>query len=736
MSRRCSWRIAWLLGILLSGAAAAAADAGKYAGSAACASCHPKEHAAWSDSHHARAMQPATLENVLGNFADARFTHEGIESHFFTREGKYFVRTEGADGKAADFPIAYTFGVAPLQQYLVPFPHGVYQALSIAWDSRTREQGGQRWYHLYPGERIDAKDPLHWTGPYQRWNSRCAECHSTGLIKGFDPATRGYATREAEIGVGCESCHGPSAAHVAAARAGSKLAPPVDPGGPGTWRFVADQPIAERSGATRQPAQLDVCAPCHSRRENIGPFAPGEPFLDHHVPNLLERPLYHADGQIDDEVFEYGSFRQSRMAQRGVTCSDCHEAHSARLRAEGNALCAQCHLPARYDAVSHHRHQEDGAGAACVNCHMPAKNYMVVDARRDHRFGIPDPWLAAEAKTPDACTGCHRERDAAWASRTLEGWGYRRRAEAPGSLLARARQPTLEGVRAGRALAADASAPPMQRATALAELRVMAERDLDLLAAAARDPEPVVRLGAARALAQVPPDYAQALLWPLLKDPRKAVRMEAARTLAAVPAEQLANAQRAERDAAVAEYLAAQDAAADLAGGPMNRAAIYLASGRAPEAERAYREALALEPDFVPGWINLADFYRAAGRDREAGEALQKALALAPGEAAVRFAWGLFLVREGKREEALEQLAQAAQLAPDEARYAYVYAVALKDAGRGAEAIGVARAAAARSPVDLALRELLVSLYAEGGRTSEAAAASRELALLQAELAR
>jgi cytochrome c553 len=77
------------------------------------------------------------------------------------------------------------FGVYPLQQYLLPLDDGRLQALSIAWDSRPAEEGGQRWYHLYPDEAIAHDDPLHWTGPYQNWNTRCAECHSTDLHKNY-----------------------------------------------------------------------------------------------------------------------------------------------------------------------------------------------------------------------------------------------------------------------------------------------------------------------------------------------------------------------------------------------------------------------------------------------------------------------------------------------------------------------------------------------------------------------
>jgi predicted CXXCH cytochrome family protein len=120
--------------------------------------------------------------------------------------------------------------------------------------------------------------------------------------------------------------------------------------------------------------ELDICAGCHSRRKVIAKDSPvGAAFLDSDLPALLDAGLYHADGQIDGEVFEYRSFVQSRMYHAGVTCSDCHEPHSLALREQGNGLCAQCHLSAKFDVVEHLHHQQGSAGAQCVNCHNPRK---------------------------------------------------------------------------------------------------------------------------------------------------------------------------------------------------------------------------------------------------------------------------------------------------------------------------------------------------------------------------
>ena len=121
---------------------AAAADV-TYVGSAECARCHPRASADWTGSHHDLAMQIATNETVLGDFADREFDHTNERFQFFRRGDQFLVNARGADGEPADFEIEYAFGVEPLQQYLVRLPGGRLQALSVAWDTRPTAQGGQ-----------------------------------------------------------------------------------------------------------------------------------------------------------------------------------------------------------------------------------------------------------------------------------------------------------------------------------------------------------------------------------------------------------------------------------------------------------------------------------------------------------------------------------------------------------------------------------------------------------------
>ena len=114
-----------------------------------------------------------------------------------------------------------------------------------------------------------------------------------------------------------------------------------------------------------------------------------------------------------------GEFQMGASSEE--RCSNCHEPHSLSLRAEGNALCTQCHRetavdrfpmlqPGSYDTPAHHFHEAGSAGSECVNCHMTSRTYMGVDARRDHGFHLPRPDLSEELDLSDACSGCHERR--------------------------------------------------------------------------------------------------------------------------------------------------------------------------------------------------------------------------------------------------------------------------------------------------------------------------------------
>lgn len=701
-----------------------------YVGAQICAECHPQEASRWRGSDHDRAMTEAGDQTVLGDFNDTTFTAHGLTSRFFRRDGRFWVETQGPTGAPETYPIRYTFGWRPLQQYLIEFPGGRLQSLGIAWDSRARADGGQRWFALYPDEPIDAPHPLHWTGREQNWNYQCAECHSTNLRKGYDLGTDSFRTTWSEIDVACEACHGSGARHVAQARSDRGDGTPAWDSDKGLAVALGEQQGAVwlQDGATGQPRrsparethrEINVCARCHSRRgllrEGVKPDAP---LGDSHRLALLDAALYHADGQILGEVYEYGSFLQSRMYRHGVTCSDCHDPHSLTLRAPGDRVCAQCHQPERYDSERHHHHPIGSAGASCIACHMPRTLYMVVDARADHSLRIPRPDLTRKIGTPNACNGCHADRTVAWAEQATRNWYGEAASQRPhfGEVLQAGRAGAPAAGPRLLALAADSDQPGIARATALSlfgdPLNAAQSARLRILL---QDPDDLVRAAALGVLEQADPGTRTELAFTLLEDAVLAVRVEAARILAPLAAGSLTEDARAGLARGLEDYRAAQLATAERPESHLNLGLLDSALQQPETAELDYRTALRLDPGFAPAYVNLADLDRALGRDADGEAVLQQGLESLPDAASLHHALGLRRVRQGQLPAALESLARAARLAPENARYAYVHALALERAGQPAAAIVALRAAHQRHPNDRDILMAIISIARSSG---------------------
>ncbi|WP_291993909.1 tetratricopeptide repeat protein [Candidatus Accumulibacter sp. ACC003] len=723
-------------------ASPAIAASASYVGANACKSCHESEFKAWSGSHHQLAMQEASASTVLGDFTDARFDYHGVESSFFKRDDKFIVRTDGPDGKLVDYPISYTFGVYPLQQYLIAFPGGRYQVLPIAWDSRPQGEGGQRWFHLYPDQNVDHQDPLHWTGIYQNWALQCAECHSTNLRKGYDANSNSYQTTYEEINVACESCHGPAAAHVA--WAGSTKPPYTAADNKGlvslnsrwheAWKFPNDGARFAVRDRPADPAAMNSCAACHSRRSTLheGGQA-GAPLEDTHRLAMLTAPNYHADGQQREEVYVWGSFLQSKMHQNGVTCMDCHEPHSQKLRAEGNALCTRCHAASEFDAPSHHRHRAGGEGAQCVTCHMPTQNYMVIHARPDHSLRIPRPDLSLSLGSPNSCTQCHSDKKPEWAAGAMDKWYGKAWRERPhyGTTLHAGETQGVRALPGLLELASSPSTPAIVRATAATLAQPYASPGtLPAARVLLHDADPSVRIAALGMIAPLDPLNRVLSASPLLADPVRGVRIEAARVLADVPDDQLPADRRAARAAALQEYEAALEQEVDWPSTNVNLGNLRLRQGRVDEAVAAYQRAITLDPQLVGAYVNLADAWRQQGRESDAEKVLRQGLAVVPGAADLHHAFALLLTRQHESAAALKEFAEAASLAPDNARYAYVEAIAVNSAGKPADALALLRKARQRHPNDLDILGALISISRETGDRQAALRYARKAAEL------
>jgi predicted CXXCH cytochrome family protein len=718
----------WLgIAILITCAAeviapSARANEAGFIGSAACAQCHAAETKAWESSDHHWALKVPDQQSMLGDFNDASFTHNGITSRFFTRDGKYFIETEGEAGKPETFEIRYAVGHRPLQQYLVETRQGRLQTLDIAWDVNAR-----KWFHLYPDQTLPPGDGMHWTGPYKNWQARCATCHQTGFDKGYDFATRAYKTQWQELTVGCESCHGPGAAHAAWAQR----------------RDGADpyQSSALKPGAGQQANELNACGPCHARREAFSQVQPpaGAPFHDHYALSLLTPDLYFADGQQKEEVFILGSFLQSKMKAKGVTCSNCHEPHGGDLVAEGNAVCTQCHNPAGreefpslrkadYDTPLHHRHTPGSEAAQCVSCHMPERTYMLIDPRRDHFFRRPDPLQSQAAGAPDVCTGCHTDKDPAWAAQQIALW------HPAGDKTWQDRSAFIaftQGDRSQQTLASlldyvrDIERPGVVRATALSMLGGSIALPPADATALLSDSDPLVRSAAAGALRQTEAQERIGLLRPLLADPARSVRQRAAVELAGAGVAALPGPDDQMFRDGLKDFVDSRIANADTPESHMALAGLALTRRQWQQAEAAFAAAAEMDPQLSEAWLMQARLRAAAGKWDGAAAALEAGIKAQPKDINLRLELAGIGMQRGKPDAAMAAYRQALEIDGQRPDIWVAMGVAALSAGDNAAALDAAGKATAIAPQYAEPYVLAAMVHLARGQTAEARSAAQ-----------
>ena len=710
-----------------------------YIGSSECRQCHESEFSEWQGSHHQLAMASANADTVLGDFSDIRFTYNGVTSRFFKDDGKYKVTTDNDKGELETFEIRYTFGWEPLQQYLIEFDDGRYQALSIAWDSRSKKDGGQRWFHLYPDQQVSAGDPLHWTRFGHNWNTNCAECHSTKLEKNYEPETNTFNTTWEEISVGCEACHGPGATHIDWASQDIETRQKSDSKGLVVdvvdtlhWQRQPDQKHAsiavdsDSASASSAPRQQEVCASCHARRFKWDDDLDTSFANNHHL-QVVSPGVYHEDGQIQDEVYVYGSFLQSKMHDEGVTCSNCHNPHSNKLKAEDNGLCLQCHSAEAFNTTKHHLHPPQSEGAACINCHMPQTTYMVIDPRADHSIRVPRPDLSIDSDIPNACNQCHDDQTPAWAAEALvAAHGQPKRHY--GAALAGIWEGNSRSLNRLLRLLGNNAIPDTLKAAALQHSAHFSDpRLLSTATRALRDANPQIRLAAIDALGNLPINDRYQLLFPLLSDNSPIVKREAAANLVDIPLDQLPASARKTLEPALHNYEAALKKQLDSPAMATRLGGYYAAKGEYQKAINAYQLASQVEPDFIPALLNLADVYRLQQDEDKVLSTLKRAESTNSGVPDVSYVLGLAYVRQGDRIKATNYFAEAVTLAPERSDLRYAWVLSQFELGEHADAIKNAQTGLAFNPDDPEIGYLLGYFYEETGQTEKAKSTYRHV---------
>lgn len=638
-----------------------------------CGECHRASFEEWRDSQHARANQSVDPDK----FAK-------LPGHPVTPRHP-----------------AMQIGLEPLIQYLIPMEGGRFQVYDWAYDPKVKE-----WFYVFEGEPRKEGEWGHWKGRGMNWNSQCAVCHMTGFEKGYDPEEDRYHSTWDAMGISCVQCHG----------------------------GMSDHP------KTLSPEQTEAgCASCHSRREELhGGFAAGDSFSDFFrlmLPDQTE--LFYPDGQAKGEIFEYNSFQLSPMAQAGVTCLDCHNPHSGKLKlpVENNALCLSCHRPPGLrgaipiDPLAHSHHPPESPGNQCVNCHMPAKPYMVRDLRRDHRFSIPDPLLTKKWGIPNACNACHQDRSIAWAIQKTHAWygekmdrRSRRRTEAIAQAQSGDPKVGKEILRLARA-----EDNPAWRATLIAHLSPwLGAQDVhDFVVKSLQHPSPWVRSAAINVLQGTPEDIPA--LEKLNRDPSRLVRLDALWASAirghTTPQEK-------------AELLAYLNDHADQPTGALKLAQFALAGQKLAEAVEWLQKAIRWDPGSAyPQYLMGRALYE-LNRLQEARPFLEKAIHLDPNNFDYSYNLALLLGELGEPQASRRWLEKTIRLSPNFGRAWYNLGVAYLQGEQIEKAMSALERAEALLPLSPDPPRILAEIYRRKGSRKRASEKLKKAERLKEENAR
>lgn len=637
-----------------------------YVGAEACIECHNAEYDQWKTSDHFKAMALATDSTVVADFNDVSFESMGLTHRFYRDGEKFMVTTDGASGELEDFEIKYVFGYYPLQQFLVEFPGGRLQTLQLTWNCVDSV-----WYSMvemiYADEDIDSDNWLHWTNQAQNWNSMCADCHSTELLKNYDPETDTYNTTWSEINVSCEACHGPASEHIRWANR-AEYARPND----------TNYGLVVATSGIDNKQYVDQCARCHTRRGAICDYNHSSTIYDHMMPNLPVEENYWVDGQILEEDYVYTSFTQSKMYMRDVQCNDCHNVHSTKRLFEDNRLCTQCHRASDYDTPAHHFHKlpgeegealiaddgvkfEVGDGARCINCHMPAQFYMGVDYRNDHSFRIPRPDLTMTLGTPNACNQCHDEESPQWAQNYIEQWYGESRKYQYGIAFREAASGSEAGLQALIEIYNDDVYPEIVRATAIEKMSIYYNAEAkSYIYEALVNSNDHIRFTAVKNYQLNDAEDLKRLL-PLLKDGSSVIRIETANKLMSVPDSEIPKAYKNLRSEVGQEYLKSLRYNADFPGGKFNLANYYYNTNQLDLAEKFYKRAIEQDDQLHPIKLNLAYVYNSQGKLKEAEEMFLDYIKNVPEDGNAYYTYGLFLTERQRYDESLEYLLKAGE---------------------------------------------------------------------------
>jgi predicted CXXCH cytochrome family protein len=408
----------------------AAAVPGEYAGSAACRECHVREYERWRATGMSKMFRPYRPEDIIGDFTGAQIVSN--QARAVADRGRHFIEIrEGQTDRWTRYPVDYIIGSKWQQAYATRLADARVLVFPIQYSRRHSS-----WLNYW--KEVDARDSARADiSRFQEvpeeavYQNTCASCHTSQLkLEGSAAGSAAAAFREG--GVNCEMCHGPSLGHVRSIKTGV-----------GMGSTATESPI--RFGRLSAAQSTAICAQCHAQSAIHESLPDGainysdraEPFYrtyKTHLPSNFSRTAFYRDGRYRATTFISEAFARSQCFRKGgATCASCHNPHpsdaetnptSLKFLADPNQMCVQCHTALKDRPERHTRHSPGSEASLCVSCHMPRIMDALLFPARSHEIDdIPDVEMAARFGpdgSPNACLGCHRDRDVAWLQRELK----------------------------------------------------------------------------------------------------------------------------------------------------------------------------------------------------------------------------------------------------------------------------------------------------------------------------
>ncbi|MEM8600866.1 MAG: multiheme c-type cytochrome [Bacteroidota bacterium] len=352
----------------------AVANGVEYVGDAACATCHEDLYASYQSHGMANsfyAWSPdVKVERTLTT--PIRDVNAGYEYVVLEVDGQLVQeeRLRDASGTIVHTlrrPMDFVMGSgSAARSYFYEENDRLYQ-LPLTWYTQANDGAGT--WDFSPGYEVT-------NGRFDRLiPDRCTACHNgqpetVPFVEGKYPAM--------PMGIGCESCHGPGATHVAA-----RLEDPEPSGGDPDWV----DPTIVNTGHLDLERRLDTCQQCHLHAttavlredEDAFSYVPGRLVAAHR--SFFALPEEMSGDQIPvvshaDRMRQSACFTETLNTAAPMECTTCHNPHEG-FREAGpgyfNQTCQSCHAPEALQASmpTPALQAQHADGANCFSCHMP-----------------------------------------------------------------------------------------------------------------------------------------------------------------------------------------------------------------------------------------------------------------------------------------------------------------------------------------------------------------------------